>query len=161
MPVKGAFVPVEQRLWKHVRRGSPSECWEWTGSRDQTGYGLLKAEGNRLRTVRAHRVAWEVTFGSIPEGLWVLHHCDNPPCCNPAHLFLGTNDDNQADRIAKGRGPNHHGQRNPNARLTASDVEQIRELVAAGHTHRQVARQFGVNRSTVGYVVAGKRWRTQ
>ena len=87
--------------------GAKDECWEWTDGCDGDGYGVVGAGG---KTVRAHRVAWEVAHGPIPDGVHVLHQCDNPPCINPAHLFLGTQADNMADKVAKGRPPGQEAQ---------------------------------------------------
>ena len=93
-----------ERIAAHVAPGV-NGCVEWTGHVDRKGYGRVSIEG---RQVFAHRVAWELAHGPIPDGLCVLHHCDNPPCCNPAHLFLGTIRDNNLDMSAKGR---NHNQR--------------------------------------------------
>ena len=91
---------TEERLWlRAVRR--PNGCIEFTGSLNRKGYGRMWFNGKIAQT---HRIAWEITFGPIPDGLQVLHHCDNPPCCNPSCLFLGTDADNTADMVAKGRG---------------------------------------------------------
>lgn len=87
------------RFWPKVNVGSDDECWEWTAA-TWGGYGQFGKSG---RSYRSHRVAWVIDRGPIPPGLVVCHHCDNPPCCNPAHLFLGTIGDNNADRDAKGR----------------------------------------------------------
>lgn len=99
MPVSYAL-----RFWSHVDKSG--ECWEWTAARQPSGYGKMVV-GSRLDGSRrfppSHRLAWELTHGPIPQGLHVLHHCDNPPCCNPAHRFLGTDADNAADKVAKGR----------------------------------------------------------
>lgn len=95
--------PVADRLWEKIEVGSHWECWPRTGAHDSKGYGLLKVQGAQQR---AHRLVWEYTYGPIPDGLWVLHRCDNPPCCNPDHLFLGTNQDNQRDSVNKGRNAN-------------------------------------------------------
>lgn len=89
-----------QSFWVNVRIGDPDECWPWTGSKQRKGYGTV----NRFkRQWVAHRFAWEMMNGPIPEGMLVCHKCDNPPCCNPAHLFLGTNKENLMDCVAKGR----------------------------------------------------------
>lgn len=94
--------PVEGRFWPRLdQSGGPEACWPWTGSRTRTGYGKCSVDG---RHVAAHRLAWQLTNGPIPDGLHVLHRCDNPPCCNPGHLFLGTHTDNVRDMLAKGRG---------------------------------------------------------
>ena len=93
--------PVADRLWERVDRSG--DCWLWTGAITGVGYGHIYADG---RLAYTHRLAYELTYGPIPEGLFVCHHCDNPPCCRPEHLFLGTAQDNQSDMAAKGRASN-------------------------------------------------------
>jgi hypothetical protein len=88
------------RFWAKVDRSDPDGCWPWIGHRIRKGYGIHWAFN---RKTVAHRRAYELTYGSIPDGLFVCHHCDNPPCCNPDHLFVGTNSDNMQDCIRKGR----------------------------------------------------------
>jgi hypothetical protein len=88
------------RLWWQVSQLGANECWPWTGRCDTFGYGRI---GIERKEHPAHRVAYELTRGPIPDGICVLHHCDHPACCNPAHLFLGTKKDNTQDMIAKGR----------------------------------------------------------
>ena len=97
--------PVEERYWRYCR---PSEygCWDWVGARDTFGYGVIGRGGRGRGHTGAHRVSWQIHRGPIPPGMYVLHRCDNPPCSNPAHLFLGTHRDNVADMVAKGRNRN-------------------------------------------------------
>lgn len=148
---------VEERFWQHVRKGSPDECWPWTASFTTTGYGQFRISG---RTRKAHQVSWELHNGPIPDGLFVLHRCDYPPCVNPAHLFLGTNRDNYLDSAAKGRDGYGavYGEANPAAKLTADQVRTIRERHAAGASGKSLARAFGVSKATVQYLLKRKTW---
>ncbi len=97
--------PLTDVFWNQVEKGNHNGCWVWIGALDTLGYGHLTIK-RKLRL--AHRVSWELANGSIPDGLHVLHHCDNPPCVNPSHLFLGTHLDNMRDMIAKGRSNFNH-----------------------------------------------------
>jgi hypothetical protein len=97
------ILTTEERFWRYVdRSGGPDACWEWTGARLAAGYGVFAPRHHKL--VYAHRFSYTLNHGPIPEGLWVLHRCDNPPCVNDAHHFLGTAMDNSQDRDDKGRG---------------------------------------------------------
>ncbi len=149
-----------ERFWSKVDKSAgPDSCWEWQGTLvgAEPSYGSFYFGGGKQR---AHRVAHTLANGPIPEGMWVLHHCDNPPCCNPAHLFLGTDADNLRDSFAKGRQPTRViGGRHGLARLTEADVRQIRKLYAAGGvSHRELARRFGVGATTVARVINGTTW---
>lgn len=149
------YLSLADALAQNVDRSAgPEACWPWTGCTSRPGnYGVFKFKGPRLR---AHRVAYELARGPVPDGLFVLHRCDNPPCCNPAHLFLGTNTENTADRNAKGR--TARGTRSACHRLTDSAVGEIRQRSAGGESRASLARAFGVDESTIRGVVNGKYW---
>ena len=137
-------LPIEERFWLHVDRSDPAGCWEWTASRRRRGYGQFRAKPGEPMW-QAHRMAWTLTFGPIPGGLLVCHHCDNPPCCRPDHLFLGTNEHNVQDMVRKGRlaGFTSRPPREISARvrtLTDDQVRDIRRRFAAGESGRSIAR---------------------
>ena len=127
----------------------PCGCWEWTACKDGKGYGGINV-GGRLRT--AHRVSYELFRGSA-EGQQVLHECDRPTCVNPAHLFLGTHDDNMADKTKKGR--HAHGEKHGRAKLTDVEVLKIR---AANATLQVLADQYGVHPSMIHRIRNGRAW---
>jgi len=134
------------------------DCIVWTGAVNVTGYGRVRRDG---RAWLAHRLAYKLAHGHLPTDLCVLHRCDNPPCCNPEHLFLGTRTDNSADMMEKGRHRNGHmpGGKNPNAKLSEDDVVEVRRLLTLGHTHRAIGNRFGVDRSTITAINRGKHWK--
>lgn len=140
---------VNERFWSKV--DTSGDCWQWIGAKNAKGYGNFYA--SRSKWVHAHRFSWEVANGSIPDGMHVLHHCDNPSCVRPLHLFLGTNLDNRRDMFAKRRHP--HGQTHGNSKLTMNDARAIRALCNRGDTRASLARSFKVSRSTVRDIVIG------
>jgi hypothetical protein len=148
---------IDDRFWSKVQPGDG--CWEWQGSRDRDGYGIIGASRHQ-RAKRAHRVSWELHNGQpVPDGLDVLHHCDNKPCVNPAHLYTGTDSDNARDAVERGRLNPRHGRLNPNAKLTRDDVEAILAAVAGGETQTSVARRYGISQPHVSELVRGVSWR--
>lgn len=149
-------------FWKQVRK--TEGCWEWVGKvRSWNGYARMKVGGHRTA---AHRFSWELHFGAIPDGLGVLHKCDNRICVRPDHLFLGTALDNAEDRDRKGRqtwGPEYADRaRKLKAKLTQEQVEALRaEYVAGGISQRALAKKYGVGKSAVGAIYRGETWNPQ
>lgn len=145
---------LAQRLDHYTdKSGGPNACWPWTGDRNKDGYGRLTWKGKKWL---AHRLTWVEKNGPVPPGLCVLHDCDNPPCRNEDHLWVGNRDANAADRDAKGRGIVPIGEHNGSAKLTEADVRDIR---ADTDSHRAIAKRFGIGKTTVGYIRSGKKWR--
>jgi hypothetical protein len=136
-------------------KAMPSGCWEFQGSRLR-GYGRIGRGRVADGTSYSHRVMWEIVFGSIPDGLCVLHKCDNPPCGNPAHLFLGTNADNTLDKERKGRGRHTKGEENADARLTWGQVRAIR---VDSRSCRKLATEYGVCHQHIQKIKSGKKWK--
>lgn len=131
----------------------PDGCWPWAGMIGTDGYGRVFFRSGR--PILAHRAAWEVFKGPIPAGLHVLHTCDNRPCCNPGHLFLGQDRENVDDKVAKRR--HNFGEGVPQARLTNDQARQIRD--AKGKLHRELATEFGVSLTTISNIRSGKAWK--
>jgi len=149
-------VHEERRFWSKVRRGNAEECWEWVGgSWNKNGYGLFHTSEPR-KMVTAHRFSWKLSNGDAGDRL-VCHHCDNPKCVNPAHLFLGTQQDNMADKCRKGR--QARGERSGHVRLTEAVVMDIRARRAAGAVMREIAEALGLSISTVTKVANRQTWR--
>jgi hypothetical protein len=153
---------VEERFWQYVQK--TDNCWLWTGATRNFGYGVLHIGGHKGKAERAHRLSWEIHNGPIPNGLYVCHHCDNPACVNPAHLFLGTNQDNVDDMVQKGRNfvngeQRSKGERHGMAKLTAEQVLQIREeYVRTKTTFSEIGRRYGLSHQTVRRIIRGEAW---
>lgn len=144
----------ERRLFSRLVPNG--ECWEWTGASNARGYGVLSVRGRQHYT---HRLAYLFACGEIPDDMIVCHDCDNPRCCRPEHLFLGTHQDNSDDKYTKGRGNSPRGSQRPEAKLTEDDVREIRHIHAAGEMgYRRLAAKYGVNQRTIMYAIQRRTW---
>lgn len=173
--------PVSVRFWKYVERAGDDECWIWHGSTISKGYGQLETRRDGRRYVAlAHRISFEMHVGAIPDGLFVCHTCDNPPCVNPKHLFLGSNKDNIHDAMTKGRVPHltdadrkvrgerhpaskdpgwgRRGETNGFAKLTSDQVIEIRRRYAYGETCDTLGAAFAVSRDAIWRIATRKNW---
>ena len=162
--------PIHDRFWERVDKSG--ECWVWIGALSH-GYGVLQiGTFRKSRTIGTHRLSWELHYGQIPDGLLVCHHCDNPPCVRPEHLFVGTDADNHRDKAQKGRAPRgddnparrlpermQRGEQRWNARLTESDVRTIRARVQRGESQSGIAREFHVVPSSIAGIVRRVTWK--
>ena len=155
----------EERFWTYVEKAA--SCWRWKGGHNRLGYGKCRLGAI---TTGAHRAAYQLTHGQIPQGLWVLHRCDVPDCVNPEHLFLGTAQDNTDDMWQKGRGSRQPrtslpGEKNPSAKLTEAEVKKIRKQYAVLipnatklATEDALSQQFKVSKSQIRNIITGKNW---
>lgn len=145
----------EPAFWKRIDK--TETCWNWIGQQDGGGYGIVGWKGKHQRT---HRVAWLLMRGEIPHGMLVLHHCDNPRCCNPEHLYLGTQADNMRDMVERKRRKGIGcGEKNGRSKLTQEQASEIRLLYASGQISQQkIANQFGVSQFAVSAIVRNKRY---
>jgi hypothetical protein len=187
--------PLAERFWPkvnkngHVARAELGPCWEWRAGRDRKGYGRfhLRADENEGKAeTLAHRSAWSMANGPIPNGLQVLHRCDNPPCVNLAHLWLGSNAENRADMMAKGRaarGDRHRsktrpetvargeahwsrrapesvtrGERSSFSKLSEREAREVISRLARGERQRDIASDYGVTANTIWRINVGRTW---
>jgi hypothetical protein len=154
---------LSERLWSRVEIKGPDDCWEWTGYRGAMGHGQIQAEFPDRRITGSHRAAWMLTNGPIPDGLHVLHKCDNPPCCNPSHLFLGTQADNNRDCFKKKRSVHFvarnswpRGDSSWRSKITDAQALEILALVKAGNPRETLAPKYGITASAITKIINGK-----
>lgn len=151
---------IEDRISEHlleIEGPLNTPCWKWQRSTCNYGHGHIWFDG-RVHIV--HRLVYALCVGDIPDDMNVLHKCDVPGCCNPDHLFLGTQQDNIADMIAKGRHRfANSGEKNGRALVTAKDVLRIRKLCDEGTSHTELAREYGLQPSAIDKIAARRTWR--
>ena len=146
----------QERYWEKVRVGDLNECWTWEGGTNNGGYGVFGVNG---KTWQAHRFGWMLHSGEDPHDWYVLHKCDNRLCQNPAHLFLGTLEDNNKDRHDKGRSRGAPWYKHNKAKLTPDIIKEIRQLYGTGqYTQAQIAGKFGVVHQLISQIVRNEIW---
>jgi hypothetical protein len=150
-------------IWQFVKKAGPDECWQWLGTKyrnEKGSYGKIAIHG---RQYRAHRLIYELSYGVTlerrqkfaRESQVIMHTCDNPLCCNPAHLKLGTPSDNVWDMVRKGRRHNFDGERGANAKLTNEQAALVRKLAHAKFPQKEISRMFGISVPTVSGIKHG------
>lgn len=146
---------LEYRFWKYTEKSTEEECWIWKGTRCND-YGVLNREG---KNVYVHRLSYEIHKGTIKEGLFVLHRCNNKLCVNPKHLYEGTHKDNARDRELTE--DHSRGAKNSNSVLTEGEVAEIKRLVRVEfwRTRKDIGEQFGVSHATVSRIATGETWK--
>ncbi len=146
-----------RRFWSKVDKGEPDSCWNWNAGTDKEGYGRF---GKFNKALLSHRIAYELSYGIDPGDFLVLHSCDNPACCNPKHLSIGTYLDNNRDRANKGRSADNSGEHHPSHKLTHESVKEIRATYAAGGwTHRALANKYNVSYGAIQKAIALQTWK--
>jgi len=147
-------VDVGHRFWLKVQIPHGGfGCWEWSGAPDPEGYGFFKVRG---KMYRAHRYMWLTVHGTLPQES-VLHHCDNPACVNPSHLYLGTQADNIRDRSVRNRAC--RGERQHSAKLTEADVKHIRWMASFGYPGQAIADMFGMKEAQILAIIRRSAWK--
>ena len=149
---------IQRRFFAKVQK--TSGCWFWTASCAGRGYGSFSIAN---RTIRAHRVSYLIHYGQIPEEMFVCHTCDTPQCVNPSHLFLGSHQDNMNDMVSKGRSPKtrRFGESNSNVKLSADDVQVIRDMAANNTPQKVIAAHYGISQPHVSDICRMKVWREE
>ena len=153
MPNQYTIISLQERFWSKVNITNLLDCWEWTASKDSCGYGTFIYN---KKFISSNRMAYILVYGNIPINMHVLHKCDNPTCCNPAHLFLGTHQDNMIDRNRKGRCAKIQSELTHLSKLKKSQVMEIRN---SNDTVTNLARRFGVTYSTIWKVKRKDTWK--
>lgn len=146
---------AKQRLLARISKNDSTGCWEFTGCLDSKGYGLLTI--NNI-SHKAHRISYQEFVGEIPNCLFVLHKCDNRKCVNPEHLFVGTHIENMQDMVNKGRSQRRSGSKHHNAKLTESDIPEIRKRLANGDVPAKIAEKYSVHSTVITKINRKELW---
>ncbi len=167
------YMRIIDRFFDGIGKRLPNGCIIWSGRKDRCGYGRIRigSPATELKEIGAHRVSYEYFINDAPEHMKVCHHCDNPSCINPLHLFLGTQKDNMVDMVKKGRharrgnsgGGNRkthrRGEEHHQAKITKDVVKEIRQRAASGERHSDLGKEFGVCTSHISKIVVKKYWK--
>ncbi len=157
-PVMRKSLPIETRFWRYVVKNDDiNDCWEWIGTKNPAGYGMIKQYGKI--NIMAHRLSYILFKGEFKKELHACHTCDNPSCVNPNHLFIGTDKDNIQDMVNKGRGKSNRGINNPAAKLKDSDIPIIRERLKSGELQWKIAKDYSITQSTVSSIKYNRSWK--
>jgi hypothetical protein len=160
---QGFSPTLPKRFWAKVQKAEG--CWLWTGSKDSFGYGKIYCgtstprTGRKNWTMRTHIFSWILRNGPVPSGMCVLHHCDNPPCVNPAHLWLGSRGDNNKDALRKGRNWKPSGEQHHKSKITTLDVIEIRKLRQSGSTFVEISKLFPLDETNLSRICQHKTWK--
>lgn len=149
------FAAMEDAFWYHCNPAGESECWNWNGWFMKSGYGEFSYHGKQYL---AHRASWQIHNGPIPDGMHILHSCDNRKCTNPAHLRVGTPADNSNDMHSRKRNRQPKGEKAGMAKLTTAEVIRIRKLHDEGLSYKKIAIEYGLGKSTIEQVCRRETW---
>jgi hypothetical protein len=148
--------PLAVKLMRYVQVGNENECWPFVGTTDAKGYGMVQYDGSMRG---AHRASYIVHKGQIPEGMLIMHSCDNPPCCNPKHLSLGTKKSNYDDMINKGRSKKLSGENHPHSKWTVAQILEMRSLKDKGYSTRQICEIYKMSFANANKIFNRKLWK--